>query len=77
MYAEGEAWQDLRRTSVVRKCLASSRSSCGLDRGKDLLSSATDDTTSHRQVGAVLQEQIHLASSLATLIDAPEQYVST
>lgn len=38
---------------------------------ENLLGSASDDTTSHRQIGAVLQVQINLTSSLATLVDTP------
>lgn len=53
-------------------CPASSRSSCGLEVVENLLGSATDNTASHGQVGAVLQEQIDLTSSLATFVDAPK-----
>lgn len=69
--AEEESCPELHHTSVVRTCPTSSRSSCGLDVVEHLLGSATDDTASHGQVSALLQEQIDLTSSLATFIDAP------
>lgn len=38
---------------------------------EDLLRRALHDTTRHRQAGVLFQKQVHLASSLATLIDTP------
>ena len=47
-----------------------------LGRRKDLLGTALDDATRHGETSRVLEVEIHLASSLATLVDAPEISVS-
>lgn len=44
---------------------------CSSNSSKHLLSSPLDNTTSDRQAGVLLKVQINLASSLATLIDTP------
>lgn len=38
---------------------------------EDLLCSSLDDTASDGKVGALLKEQVHLASSHATFVNAP------
>lgn len=62
---------DVAEQSKSRRPLSGHSLGLRLDRVEDLLRRALDDTASDGKAGAVLQVQIDLASSHATLVDTP------